>query len=89
MSKNHSEERCIKDDRELHQWVEWAKEWQRQRGITEPPYDPERIFQIAAEVKARLNSKPAETPVVSKKARKSTSQATGRRKKSKPAGVVR
>ncbi len=54
MSENHSNERCIKDDRELHKWVDWAKEWQRRRGITEPPYDPERIWQIAAKVKARL-----------------------------------
>jgi hypothetical protein len=74
MSKNHSEERCIKDDRELHQWIEWAKEWQRQRDIVEPPYDPERAFQIAAEVKARLNSKPAGKPSAVKTKRKASAK---------------
>lgn len=54
MSKNKSAERCIKDDRELHEWIDWAKEKQREMGVTEPPYDPQRSRQIAAEVKARL-----------------------------------
>jgi hypothetical protein len=54
MSEKHPAERCIKDDRELHRWADWGKEWLRQRGLTEPPFDPERTWQIAAEVKARL-----------------------------------
>lgn len=58
MSENHSNERCIKDDRELHRWADWGKEWLRQRGITvEPPHDLERSRRIAAKVKARLAAK--------------------------------